>query len=144
MVILSLLEHWETLINARIGRNFPLQTLHERALSLLSCCHVSDVLLDSPWKITQDMITTMNISVVCVGNTDFSNAVGVDCDGLGDAFELPRKLNMLVQIDSGCEVTVYTIAHRIWQHAEEFDIRQKKKEAAEKKYVDKKEFVGEV
>jgi len=130
-------------VNKRVGRNFPLQTLHERALSLLSCRHVSDVLLGSPWKITQDMIKTMNISVVCHGNTDFWDANRLDCDGLGDALELPRKLNMLVKIDSGCDVTVYTMADRIWQHAEEYTVRQKKKEEEAKKYDEKKAFVAE-
>lgn len=130
-------------VNKRIGRNFPLQTLHERALSLLSCRHVDDVMLGSPWKITQDMITTMNISVVCHGNNDFWKVDGTDCRDLGDAFEVPRKLNMLVKVDSGCEVTVHLLAHRIWKHAEEFAIRQQKKESEEKRYSDNKEFVEE-
>jgi len=130
-------------VNKRIGRNYPLQTVHERTLALLSCKHVDDVLLGSPWKITQDMITSMNISVVCCGTTDFWDASGVDRGELGDPFELPRKLGMLVQVESGCNVTVHLLAHRIWKHAEAFAIRQQKKESEEKKYTDNKEFVAE-
>lgn len=130
-------------VNRRLGRNYPLQTVHERTLALLSCRHVNDVLLGAPWKITQDMITSMNISVVCHGSNDFWDASGVDHGNFGDPFEVPRKLNMLVQRESGCNVTVHLLAHRIWQHAEAFAIRQQKKESEEKKYVDNKEFVAE-
>merc|ERR1719321_1919685 len=117
--------------------------MHERTLSLLACRHVDDVLLGAPWKITQDMLTTMNISVVCHGSTDFWDAHGVDHGGQGDPFELPRKLDMLEKVESGCEVTVHLLAHRIWQHAEEFAIRQQRKESEEKQYTDKKEYVAE-
>mmetsp|Transcript_116390 Transcript_116390/g.213273 ORF Transcript_116390/g.213273 Transcript_116390/m.213273 type:complete len:85 (+) Transcript_116390:2-256(+) len=83
----------------------------------------------------------MNISVVCCGATDFWALR--DDPAESDPFELPRALGMLTQLDSGCEVTVHLLAHRIWQHAEEFAIRQQRKESEEKKYTDNKSFVAE-
>jgi ethanolamine-phosphate cytidylyltransferase len=134
----------DDVVNRRLGRNYPLQAVHERTLALLSCRFVDDVLIGAPWKITQDMLTTMNISVVCHGSTDFWDANGKDHGEQGDPFELPRKLNMLEQRDSGCNVTVHLIAHRICRHAEEYAIRQQKKESEEKKYYDdNKAFVAE-
>lgn len=127
-------------VNRRIGRNYPLQNLHERALSLLSCRYVNDVLLSAPWKVSQDMLTTMNISVVCHGSTDFWD---IDLANQGDPFELPRQLGILQRLDTGCEVTVHLIAHRIWLHSEEYAIRQQKKESEEKRYVANKAFVDE-
>lgn len=132
-------------VNRRLGRNYPLQTVNERTLALLACRYVDDVLLGAPWKVTQDMITTMNISVVLHGDsTDgFWDSTSVERGSLGDAFEVPRKLDMLKQYHSTCKVTVHLLAHRIWQHAEQFAIRQQKKESEEQKYLDNKEFVAE-
>mmetsp|Transcript_90874 Transcript_90874/g.142725 ORF Transcript_90874/g.142725 Transcript_90874/m.142725 type:complete len:464 (+) Transcript_90874:44-1435(+) len=131
-------------VNKRLGYNNPLQTLHERTLSVLSCRFVDDVLLGAPWKITQDMLTSMNISVVCCGATDFWNAAGADLGEQGDPFELPRELGILRRMESGCNVTVHVLADRIFQHAEAFAVRQKRKEVEEKKYTDGKTFVPEV
>jgi ethanolamine-phosphate cytidylyltransferase len=133
----------DEIVNKMLGRNFPLQTVHERSLALLACRYVDDVILGAPWKISQDLITTMNISVVCHGSTDFWDSKGVDLGDQGDPFEIPRSLNMLVQRDTGCKMTVHLLAHRIWQHAEAYAIRQQKKESEEKKYVNGKEFVAE-
>lgn len=130
-------------VNRRIGRNYPLQSVHERTLSLLACKYIDDVLIGAPWKITQDMITTMDISVVCRGSTDFWDRCGVDHVDQGDPFELPRDLNILKQVDSGCSVTVHDLADRIFRHAEEYVERQKKKETEEKRYVNGKAFVAE-
>jgi ethanolamine-phosphate cytidylyltransferase len=133
----------DNIVNARLGRNYPLQSVHERTLALLSCRHVDDVLLDAPWKITQDMLTTMNISVVCHGSKDFWDASDIDLGQQGDPFELPRKLSMLELVESGSKVTVHVLADRIFHHAEVFAIRQQKKESEEKQYVANKEFVAE-
>mmetsp|Transcript_59213 Transcript_59213/g.173188 ORF Transcript_59213/g.173188 Transcript_59213/m.173188 type:complete len:88 (-) Transcript_59213:91-354(-) len=86
------------------------------------------------------MLTTMNISVVCHGSTDFWD---IDLGSQGDPFELPRQLGILQRLDTGCEVTVHLIAHRIWLHSEEYAIRQQKKESEEKKYLAGKAFVDE-
>ena len=42
--------------------------LHERVLSVLGCRYVDDVLIDAPWVITPDMISSLNISKVIRGN----------------------------------------------------------------------------
>lgn len=41
--------------------------LHERTLSVLSCKYVDEVIIGAPWEVTEDMIKTMNISLVLHG-----------------------------------------------------------------------------
>jgi len=127
-------------VNRRIGRNYPLQSLHERSLALLACRHVNDVLLSAPWKVSRDLLTTMNVSVVCHGSTDFWD---INFHDQGDPFEVPRELGILRRVESGCTVTVHLLAHRIWQHSEEYAIRQQRKESEERRYMDGKVFVDE-
>ncbi|CAE8602255.1 unnamed protein product, partial [Polarella glacialis] len=40
-------------IHRKKGKNYPLQTLHERSLNVLACRHVDDVLLGAPWQVTK-------------------------------------------------------------------------------------------
>ena len=59
--------HNDDVISENRGNNHPIQTLHERALSLLSCRYVDEVVLGTPWTITKDMLVTFNISLVAHG-----------------------------------------------------------------------------
>ena len=46
------------------GVNFPLMSLQERLLMLLACKYVDDVVIEAPYIITKDLITSLNISKV--------------------------------------------------------------------------------
>ena len=46
--------------------------LHERVLSVLSCRYTDEVIIGAPWVITEDLLTSMNISVVVHGSVDES------------------------------------------------------------------------
>ena len=39
-------------------------SIHERALNVLSCKYVDEVIIGAPWTITKDMLNSLNISVV--------------------------------------------------------------------------------
>ena len=60
--------HGDSLVNEKRGGNFPIMNLNERALSVMGCRHVDDVLIDSPFVIDHDMIKSLNISVVVDGS----------------------------------------------------------------------------
>jgi ethanolamine-phosphate cytidylyltransferase len=59
--------HDDALINRMRGKGLPILNLYERALSLLSCKYVDEIIIGAPWYISEDMITTMNIAVVAKG-----------------------------------------------------------------------------
>lgn len=60
--------HSDSLVNLRKGLNYPFMNLHERVLSILGCKYADDVLIDAPWKISQEMIASLNIKVVARGS----------------------------------------------------------------------------
>lgn len=42
------------------GAHFPLMHLHERALGVLACRYVDEVIIGAPWEITKDMVRDIN------------------------------------------------------------------------------------
>ncbi|KAL2614770.1 hypothetical protein AAZV13_08G025800 [Glycine max] len=59
--------HSDETVSEHRGNHYPIMHLHERSLSVLACRYVDEVIIGSPWEITNDMITTFNISVVVHG-----------------------------------------------------------------------------
>jgi len=47
--------------------NFPIMTLYERVLGVLSCKYVDEVVLGAPEKLTEEFIKNNNIAVVVHG-----------------------------------------------------------------------------
>ena len=52
------------------GHGLPILNLYERALSLLSCKFVDEVIIGAPWVITEDLIKSMNITTVVRGTVN--------------------------------------------------------------------------
>uniref|UniRef100_A0A7S3R010 ethanolamine-phosphate cytidylyltransferase n=1 Tax=Dunaliella tertiolecta TaxID=3047 RepID=A0A7S3R010_DUNTE len=59
--------HTDEDVQERRGPHLPIMNLHERSLSVLACKYVDEVVIGSPTIITQDLITTFNISLVVRG-----------------------------------------------------------------------------
>lgn len=70
--------HDDPVVNAIKGANFPLMNLHERALSVLACRYVDEVIIGAPYSVTEDVLNKVyRVSVVAHGNTPSE----VDVDG---------------------------------------------------------------
>ena len=111
-------------MQSRRGPHHPILSLHERSLSVLSCCHVDEVIIGAPWAVTQDLLTTFNVSVVVHGSVSESQNIvhgegGEDGqNGLGggdcvDRFELPKQLGIYRTFDSPRPLTTQDIIDRI-------------------------------
>eukprot|EP00658_Telonema_sp_P-2_P078654 TRINITY_DN7418_c0_g2_i3.p1 TRINITY_DN7418_c0_g2~~TRINITY_DN7418_c0_g2_i3.p1 ORF type:complete len:353 (+),score=108.62 TRINITY_DN7418_c0_g2_i3:197-1255(+) len=61
--------HHDSDINEIQGANYPVCTLHERALCVLSCKHVDEVVFGTPFEVSADLISLLNINIV-VDSTD--------------------------------------------------------------------------
>lgn len=137
----------DEIIHQKKGYNYPLQTLHERSLNVLACRHTDDVLLGAPWQVSEDLLKTLNVSVVVTGqNNVYASASPPDFKdpcGLGDPFEVPRSAGILTVLESDCNLTMDVIAERILLHTAQYTIRQRVKETAERTYTVNKEFVAE-
>lgn len=128
------------------GHGFPVMNLHERALSVLSCRYVDEIIMGAPWVITPDVITSMNISAVVCGKV--SDAIKLAADStavaeMGDPFVHAKKRGIFHEFDSHSGVTALAVVHRVAESRAMFEARFKKKAAMEAKYLAEKEFVDE-
>ena len=60
--------HGDAAVNRVRGSNLPLMNLHERVLSVMGCRYVDDVLIDAPYRVTPDMVASLNIAEVVHGS----------------------------------------------------------------------------
>eukprot|EP00871_Galdieria_phlegrea_P001703 jgi/Galph1/2533/GphlegSOOS_G1221.1 len=134
--------HDDHTVNKHKGRNFPIMNLHERTLSVLSCRYVDEVIIGAPWSVTEDMIKTMNISLVCHGS-HWDEHISEDSSKV-DPYAIPKKLGIFVEIESKSSLSVMEIIERIVKNREQFLHRQRKKEAQEKQYLEEKHFIEEL
>jgi len=131
--------HDDDTVNRLQGGGFPILNLNERTLSVLSCKYVDEVIIGAPLTITEDMMTTMNISVVVKGTVNSE-----DMSALEAAYDVPRRMGKLEVFESPSSITVSTIIKRIMDHREEYSKRHAVKAAKEAEYVStQKTFVQE-
>ncbi|XP_059318143.1 ethanolamine-phosphate cytidylyltransferase-like [Lycium ferocissimum] len=128
----------ETISELR-GHQYPLMNLHERSLSVLACRYVDEVIIGAPWEVTQDMVTTFNISVVVHGTVSERNS----CTGeKHDPYAVPKSMGIFRAIESPKDITTTSVAQRIIANHEIYVKRNNRKEASEKKYYAEKQYVS--
>lgn len=55
------------------GANWPIMNVFERALCVLGCKYVDDVVIGCPWAVTDDLMKTFNVSLVVQGTSQVSH-----------------------------------------------------------------------
>lgn len=114
--------HEDKVVNSYMGKNYPIMNSYERALNVLSCKYVDEVILAAPSLITLEMITTMNIKVVVCG---FSEV----CDT--NSYKIPKDLGIYTEIKPTNTLTTEVIVDRILANKQRYEAlyeRKKKKE----------------
>jgi ethanolamine-phosphate cytidylyltransferase len=134
--------HTDRAVNQRRGAGFPILNLHERVLSVLQCRYADEVIIGAPWVITEDLIKSMNISLVVCGTVDESLASFSDEAAI--AYAVPKKKGILQQFVSPLTLTVDDIMQRIIRNRDRFETRFTAKKAKEEKYYTEKAFVQEL
>jgi ethanolamine-phosphate cytidylyltransferase len=123
--------HNDDMVNAHRGSNYPIMNLNERVLSVLGCRYVDDVLIDAPWEITREMIASLNISIVATGTLrDCAEPKRVH----DKYYEMPKQLSLLKTVESQNSLTVEEIVERILSQESAYQLKLKKKSAAENEY----------
>lgn len=139
--------HNDNVVNQQRGSNLPIMNLHERVLSVLGCKYVDDVLIDAPFIITQEMISSLKIDVVLKGSYDhykssdnistldvsnsstISSSSGSSSENThreppsaieGDMYALPKKLGILKTVQSSTTFSVLDFVERIQDQHEKF------------------------
>lgn len=82
--------------------------LHERVLSILSCRHVDDVLIDGPHKVALEMIASLRIEEVVHGtNSDDIDILTRGRDELcAERYRYPREDSK--QLQAGIDHALYS------------------------------------
>jgi ethanolamine-phosphate cytidylyltransferase len=112
---------------ARIkGAAFPIQGLYERVLSVLQCRYVDEVVMASPYVHTEEMLKTLNVSLVVSGTTN----EGTVMEGV-DPYAVAKRLGIYRQLNSPSSLTTKEIVARILANRIRYEERNRKKEAKE-------------
>jgi len=137
--------HDDGTVNQHRGKNYPILNLQERVLNILSLRCVDDVIIGAPWKITEDMIKSLNINVVVEGTqkkTD--NEYKMISTNTEDPYEAPKKLGVYKSIESKYDLDNEILVQRIVKNRDTYINKYTKKKAKEDDYYQQKEFVEEV
>eukprot|EP01083_Nonionella_stella_P063064 163926_1 len=127
--------HDDATVNAHRGKNYPIQTLHERALNVLACKHVDEVVMGAPWCVTVDLVRSLHISKVVSGsNTKFTNPN----DSLSDPYVYPKESGMFRTVPTTSNLSTDVISSRIIAHRCDYEKRQRKCVPKEDAYVAQK------
>lgn len=113
------------------GSAYPIMSLFERALSLLACRHVSDVLIGAPLEVTAELLDHLNVSVVALGKNGTSNHPST----YQNLYSEPTKRGIFEVINSGSDLTTEEIAARVAANAAAYEERNKRKENSEAQYL---------
>lgn len=131
--------HSDEVSAATHGPGHPIMALHERALCLLACKYVDDVILGAPVTVTKNLCTTMNITVVASG----SKHTNMKLQASSDHYAVPKELGMFTAVESGHSMTTATIRERIVENYVSFKLRNESKEKAEVVYEQGKTYFVE-
>ncbi|ORX50844.1 Nucleotidylyl transferase [Hesseltinella vesiculosa] len=119
--------HDDPTVNAIKGSNLPLMNLHERALSVLACRYVDEVILGAPYSVTEQVLDNneYKVHVVASSNTD----IHPDLDG-SDPYTLPKERGIYQVVDNpSSTLTTQAIFDRIIENRKGYEERQKRKGA---------------
>ena len=133
--------HDDKTVNEHKGRNFPIMNLNERTLNLLALKYVDDVIMGAPWEITEDMIKTLNISIVVQGS--YHKDV-IDVIRETDPYDLPKRLGIYREVISSTRLNAEEIVRRIVDNRMLYIQRNTRMVANETKYYENKQYVKEL
>lgn len=125
--------HDDETVNRNKGLNYPLQSLHERALSVLATRYADEVITGAPWVLDEGTINTLRISVVASGSvSDFP-------DMLRDPYAVPKRMGILKTFESDYpQLTTQAVVRRVLAHRTKFEERNRRKERGEIAFIEQK------
>ena len=125
-------------VRSRKGPCFPVMNLQERVLNVLSCKYVDDVLIGAPWKISKQMIKSLNIKmVITTPNTMFApNEM--------DRYALPKEMGIFKEVETECKFTTDDLMKSIVEHHGVLESQNKNKVQRAKQYANNNKYIQEL
>lgn len=136
--------HDDATVNKNRGKNYPILNLQERVLNLLAMKYVDDVIIGAPWKITSDLIKSLNIDLVVQGTELKYDDKEKVIDESEDPYSAAKKMGIYQEIESDSELTNDVLIKRLIERRERYLLKYQNKAKKEEEYYQKKEFISEV
>jgi len=144
--------HADDVVRQRRGAK-PVLSMLERAMGVLSVRWVDDVVLDAPWEVTKELITSMNVSVMVAGKkppageddapeTETKSRANTDPIKSGK-YDVARALGIFRAVESKTCLTVDVLRRRFQARRDQIAQRNSGLFGKEMSYIDKKSFVPE-
>jgi len=133
--------HDDKTVNQHKGKNYPIMNLHERTLNVLALKYVDDVIMGAPWSVSEDMIKTLNISVVVQGS---NHKDATDVEKGEDPYAVAKDKGVYVEVKSASEMNAEDIVQRIVANRLAYISRNTRMVANEASYYQTKTYVPEL
>jgi ethanolamine-phosphate cytidylyltransferase len=112
--------HDDQTVSLHKGPYYPIMNLYERVLNVLAIKYVDEVVIASPWVVTEDLLKSLNISLVVQGtiskldseNTQ-SRKQSLEYENIEDPYELPKRLGIYQEVPSERNIETKHIIQRI-------------------------------
>jgi len=121
--------HTDQEVNHLKGANFPIMNLFERTLTVLSCKYVSNVVIGAPCAISEELLKSFSIDLVLTDS--FLKNTDVEKSSALDSYEVPKRLGIYKEVDSGFKLSTDVIIKRIIDNRLAFEKRNRDKESKE-------------
>lgn len=141
--------HDDQTVNQYKGSNFPIMSLHDRVLCVLSNKYVDEVVIGAPWQVTHDLVTSFNISIVVQGSVhkgiqEISFRKG-SVDVQEDPYAVAKQLGIYKEIESTCRFDTHDIIQRIVDNRLRYSNKFEKTSQREiNYYTNQRQYVQEV
>jgi len=128
------------------GPHSLLHNVCERVLSVCACRYVDDVIMASPYMISQDLLTTLNISYVVQGaHVKKLPRIVTAEEAETDNYALPKGLGIYKEVESDFSyLTKQCIIDRVLENKEAYMARNWKRSLMEQDYYKNKKSSHEI
>lgn len=144
--------HDDQTVNLHKGSNYPIMNLYERVLNVLAIRYVDEVVIASPWEVNEDLLKSLNISLVVQGtipkvdlDANQRRKQSLEYTNIEDPYELPKRLGIYQEVPSERDIETKHIIQRIIEnrlrHLMKFCNSSKKEENY---YANIKTYVEEI
>jgi len=139
--------HSDETVRAKRGSR-PVLSMLERAMGALSLRVVDDVVLDVPWEVTRELITTMNVSVMVAGKKPAEIGEETPEESIPKRQkrvkdDVARVLGIFTEVESNSNLTILALRQRFLARRQEISQRNSSLWSKEQAYIEKKVFVPE-
>jgi ethanolamine-phosphate cytidylyltransferase len=133
--------HDDEAVHEHKGLNYPILSLQERVLNILAMRDVDEVIIGAPWKVTDHLIKSLNVSLVVEGSmTKQTENENMPHHLANDPYEVPKKLGIFKQIPSTTDITTEKLIERIIENRKKLVLAHEIKKKKLENYYKTKDF----